>query len=461
MHAVDVAVIGGGPAGMSSAVAARQAGASVVVVDEYPRLGGQFFKRAAKDFRLQRSQLSAEHDAGEALRSEIQRLDIEVWSDTILWATFGKTLMLYRGGKSMALQARTVVLATGAHDRPVPFPGWTLPGVMTAGGAQTIARTQWVKPGSRVLIAGAGPFAMPVAQQILRTGAKIVAILEATRPIEWLPHASSLWGQWPRFREALAYRRSLRGIPVLFGHKIVRALGTDTVEAAEVSAVNAAWHSLPGTNKRFDVDAVATAYGFLPNIEVADGLGCELRWDPFGQAWFVKHDATMATSVPGVFAAGEITGIAGSAVAMEEGRIAGLSAAAVIKKIDLAELQRQCEPSIRRRASLMRFADALNRLFGPRPGLWEGLEDATTVCRCEEITAGDIRSCLREGCASVKGIKDWTRAGMGPCQGRVCRSLVGHLVATGSGMAPEAVQRPRTRPPFKPVPFGAMAESEE
>jgi len=461
MRRADVAVIGAGPAGMAAAIPASESGAQVVVLDEYRRMGGQFFKRAASDFQLQPSQLSAEHAAGERLRTQVADKGVEVLTDTLVWGVFDdKVLMLYGDGKSSALQARAIVIATGAYDRPVAFPGWTLPGVMTAGGAQTIARTQWVKPGRRVVIAGAGPFAMPVAQQVVRSGAEIVAIVEATRPFEWAAHAGALWGQWPRFKEAFNYWRSLRGVPVIFGHKIVRAIGRDSVEAVEIAAVDRGWHSIEGSTRRLEADALALAYGFLPNIELADACGCELRWDGFGAAWFVKCDAAMATSVSGVFAAGEITGIAGSAVAMAEGRLAGISAAEHVGTIDAHEAARKRRAPADERTHLMRFADALNELFGPRPGLREGMEDATTVCRCEEVTAGDIRSCVRAGCASVKGIKDWTRAGMGPCQGRVCRSLVAQLVSQETGMALESLQRPRVRPPFKPVPFDAIAQSE-
>lgn len=461
MRRADVAVVGAGPAGMAAAIAASESGAHVIVLDEYRRMGGQFFKRAAPEFKLQPSQLSPEHAAGERLRSQVASKGIEVLSDTLVWGVFDdKVLMLYGEGKSSALQARAIVIATGAYDRPVAFPGWTLPGVMTAGGAQTIARTQWVKPGRRVVIAGAGPFAMPVAQQVVRSGAEIVAIVEATRPFEWLAHAGALWGQWPRFKEAFNYWRSLHGVPVLFGHKIVRATGRDSVEAVEIGAVDREWHSIEGSTRRLEADALALAYGFLPNIELADACGCKLRWDGFGAAWFVKCDAAMATSVSGVFAAGEITGIAGSAVAMAEGRLAGISAAEHVGTIDAHEAARKRRAPTDERTHLMRFADALNELFGPRPGLGEGMEDATTVCRCEEVTAGDIRSCVRAGCASVKGVKDWTRAGMGPCQGRVCRSLVAQVVSQETGMALESLQRPRVRPPFKPVPFDAIAQSE-
>ena len=326
MLEADIAIVGAGPAGMAAALAAAEAGASAIVCDEYPRPGGQFFKRAAEFFGLAPAHLGREHAHGERLRHALAEGRIRVLSDTLVWGAFAdQALMLYREGMSETLRARAVVIATGAHDRPVPFPGWTLPGVMSAGGAQTLAKTQWVKPGARMLLAGAGPFALPVADSLLRAGVEIAAIVEATRPREWWRHAAALWGQWPRFAEAWAYRRTLRRarVPVLFGHKIVRAEGGDTVTGAVVAAVDGDWHARPGTERRFAVDAVASGYGFLPNTELADSMGCALRWDPHGQAWFVAVDGAQATSRPGIFAAGEITGIGGSALALEEGRIAG------------------------------------------------------------------------------------------------------------------------------------------
>ena len=142
--------------------------------------------------------------------------------------------------------------------------------------------------------------ASAVAQQVARSGANIVAIVEATRPSEWLPHAAALWGQWPRFKEAFNYWRGLRGVPVAFGHKIVRAIGDGCVEAAEIAAVDKSWHAAVGSHRRLEADAIALAYGFLPNIEIAEACGCELAWDPFGTAWFVRCDERMATSADGM-----------------------------------------------------------------------------------------------------------------------------------------------------------------
>ena len=458
----DIAVVGGGPGGMAAAVAAADAGARVIVLDEYAKPGGQFFKRTGDGFAVQRSRLTREHDRGVRLRAKLAHPNIRVLTRALVWGRFDDRLMVHREGRSETVRARVLVIATGAYDRPVAFPGWTLPGVISAGGAQTLAKTQWVKPGRRMLLAGAGPFLLPVAQSLLRAEVKIAALVEATRPVEWLPHAASLWGQWPRLAEAWDYKRNLRsaGVPTLYGHKIVRALGEKKVEGAIIAKVDRAWRTIPGTERTLEVDSVATGYGFLPNIELAASCGCDLRFDSFARAWFVQCSPTMATNKPGVFVAGEITGIGGSAVALEEGQIAGVSAAEYAGALAAHDADEQRRPSMKRRAHLNRFADALNELFGPRPGLFENLDAETTVCRCEEVTAGDIAACISEGCSSTKAVKDWTRAGMGLCQGRMCRSMVSEIIARQRAVDLATIPFPHVRPPIKPVPISALLHDE-
>lgn len=464
MLETDIAVVGAGPGGMAAALAVIDVGATVTICDEYPQPGGQFFKRSEASFVLEKKHLGSEHALGEKLRRALSDRRVRLLSGALVWGAFSdRQLMVLHEGRSEVLRAKAIVLSPGAYDRPVPFPGWTLPGVMTAGGAQSLAKTQWIKPGSRMLLAGAGPFVLPVAASLLRAGVEIAAIVEATRPQEWLPHAPALWGQWPRFAEAFAYRRMLRqaGVPVFFGHKIIRAEGVDTVTAAVIGAVDRDWNARAGTERRVAVDAIATGYGFLPNIELAENLECEMRWDSHGQTWFVDVSDTQATSRPGVFAAGEITGIGGSAIALSEGEVAGLSAAEFIGLIDSARATRLREPHQRTRRHLQRFGDMVNELFAPRPGLWDALSTDAIICRCEEVTADEVRHCVQEGCASIKEVKDWTRAGMGLCQGRVCRSLVTQTMALERSIEPAQVPRSHIRPPIKPVPIDVLVASEE
>lgn len=443
MREPDVCVVGGGPAGIGAALAAAEGGLSVVLADEHARPAGQYFKAPPGE------------DGGRIgrLRADLRQRGVEVIPDALVWGLFDRRdVMVVHDGRSEHVRAGAVVLATGAYDRPVPFPGWTLPGVITAGAAQTLVKAMRVLPGRRVLLAGAGPFLLPVARALVEAGAEVV-IAEATPRQAWLRLAPAALGQPRRIAEAAGYVRALgRGrVRRLFGHRIVRALGVDSVEAAVICRVDRDWRALPGTERTLEVDAVALGYGFLPSTELAESCGCTLRFDPEAEAWFVAVDERMQTSERGLFAAGEVTGIAGAEVAFWEGRLAGASAAGA---------ERLAEEARRRLPGPRRFAAALNRVFRPRPGLWEGLAGDVAVCRCEEVTAGEIRERVAEGCATPKALKDWTRAGMGLCQARICGALLARLIAEGTGTPLEAVPRGSVRPPVKPVPIEVLATSE-
>jgi NAD(P)H-nitrite reductase large subunit len=286
--------------------------------------------------------------------------------------------------------------------------------------------------------------------------------VEATTPMEWLPHLASLWGQWPRFSEAWEYKSNLRraGVPTLYGHKIVRALGAKKVEGAVIAKVGRDWRTIPGTERTIEVDAVAIGYGFLPNIELAVNSGCELRLDNSARTWFVKCTDAMATNKAGVFVAGEITGIGGSALALEEGHLAGISAAEFAGTLTPDAADKQRRQPMAQRARLDRFARALSELFGPRPGLWEFLNDDITVCRCEEVKASAVMACIADGATTNKSIKDWTRAGMGLCEGRVCRGMIAEILARERGIELSTIPFPSVRPPIKPVPFSTLLQDD-
>jgi NADPH-dependent 2,4-dienoyl-CoA reductase/sulfur reductase-like enzyme len=444
MREPDVVVVGGGPAGMGAALAAAESGSSVVLVDEHARPAGQYFKGLEGPGRDARRIAF--------LRSELARLRVEVLANALVWGSFDGDVMVVHAGASEVVRAKAIVLAAGAYDRPVPFPGWTLPGVMTAGAAQTFVKEQHVLPGRRVLLAGAGPFLLPVARGLAEAGAE-VTLLEATPRSAWAGLGPAALAVPELIRDAFAYERALRrlGVRRRFGHRIVRADGDGRVESAVVAAVDRDWRTVPGSERTLTVDAVAIGYGFLPSLELADACGCDLRWDGASQTWFVAVDGRMATSAPGVYAAGEITGIAGNVVAFWEGRLAGASA---VGNDRLAAQAR------RKLGARRRFARALDDVFRPRPGLWDGLEDDVVVCRCEEVRAGEIRERVRNGCTSPKAVKDWTRAGMGLCQGRICGANVARLIAEGTGKPVEAVPRASIRPPIKPVPVEVLAAGE-
>ena len=380
---------------------------------------------------------------------------------TLAWGRFGDRLMICRDRRSQAVQTRALVIATGAYDRPVAFPGWTLPGVISAGGAQTLAKTQWVKPGQRMLLAGAGPFLLPVAQSLLRAGVEIVAIVEATTPRQWLPHAGALWGQWPRFAEAWDYKLDLRkgGVPTIYGHKIVRAIGERAVAAAVIARVDSHWRALAGTERTFEVDAIATGYGFLPNIELASSCGCDLRFDPFARAWFVQCTPDMLTSKPGIFVAGEITGIGGSAISLEEGRIAGLSAAEHVgaltrgSRAPAASLQAPARTSRPLRRHAERAVPAASRTLGSS-------RRANHYLPLRGGHGARDRGLHRSGVHDHEGDKGLDPCRHGPLPGT-------HLPRNGerdhrgaASVELDSIAFPHVRPPIKPVPISALLAPE-
>jgi thioredoxin reductase len=417
---VDVAVVGAGPAGVAAAVAAGEAGASVAIIDRYPAIGGQIHKRRFDE-------LDAPPRAARRWARRLAASGARVLVDTCVWGLRDRfTLLTEPAG---AVSARALVLATGAYDRPVPFPGWTLPGVMTAGAAQSLVKAQATLPGRRVLLAGAGPFLLPVARQLIGAGAEVVAVAEATRRRRWLAAAPRMLGHPRRLGAYAGYRARLARLPFLWGHMLVRVEGDGRAERATLAAVDGDWR--PRSERSFAVDAVCTAYGFTPAVELARTLGCELAGDA------VAHDEHMRTSVPDVYAAGEAAGVGGADLAVIEGAVAGRAAAGAGVPARLR----------RRRRHGARFARLLDDLFAPGPGLFELPRPDTVLCRCEDVTAGDVEA---TGATSLSAVKVATRCGQGPCQGRMCEGpIAAHLPSAG---------RYSTRLPLRPVRLGTLID---
>ena len=339
--------------------------------------------------------------------------------------------------------ADAIVLAPGAHDRPLPFPGWDLPGVMTAGAAQALMKGSDVRPGQRVLLAGTGPFLLPVATQL---GDAVVAVLEARADVAraWARHPAAVAAGAGRLPEAARYRRALRGVDVRTGWGVVAArAGADgCVAEADVARLDAHWHERPGTRQTLAVDCVAAGYGFVPALELPQQLGCAIEGER------VRADARQRTTVAGVWAAGEICGIGGAPLAAAEGAIAGAAAAGA----------RPPARALAARARLARFAAALRDVHRVPPEWAHALGDDVVVCRCEEVSAGTIRATVRElGASDLRSTKLLCRTGMGLCQGRMCAGAVRDVLTAELGHAPPDAGTPPSRPIAEPVALGDLA----
>jgi len=462
MITTDIAIVGSGPAGLAAAIEAATSGARVVLLDEHLRLGGQFFKQVPSCFTIEDpSRLGKEYSVGQEFIRLVSSDKVDLWLDSLVWGVAGdRTLAIRRGSDCLQLKAEKVIVATGAYDRPVPFPGWTLPGVITAGAAQTLVKNQWMVPSGRVLLVGSGPFQLPVAHQLLQGGAKIAAVVESLSFSGLLRTSLGALGRPDRGLEGLGYWLEIRrsGAQFLFGHTIIEAIGEREVRAAVIAAVDDAGRVKPGSERTMEVDTICTAFGFLPSTQVTSLLGCADRFDEEAGGFLPTHDEYQETSVAGVFVAGETSGIGGSDVALAEGRLAAVAAAWQFGRLSQSDVDSKLAAIRPKLQAARRFAAYLQRTFGPKPAAFERIPDDTVVCRCEEVTAGDVRRAVLDGADSLKAVKIRTRAGMGPCQGRICSSTVATLASLVSGKPVEAFGAPSVRPPVKPVRLGALAD---
>lgn len=435
----DVLVVGAGPAGLSAARDLARAGASVIVADERLYAGGQFFKPLAPSHVAERRHLDRQFRDGSALHEAALRAGVRILNDTTVWAAFSATdVAAIVSGRSTLFRLKRLVLATGAYEQSLPVPGWTLPGVMTVGALQTLARSYRVTPGERIVIAGNGPLCLQTAAELLDGGANVVAVLEsASRPTAArLPELLQAGWAAPgllaggarlvsRLKPLMHWRR--RVTRLLGDHRVLR------VEAADLA---------------IDADVVALGYGFSSSSELARSLGCRHHFVPRGNGSMeTSTDADGRTSVPEVFAIGDGARFGGAQAAMASGSIA---AAAIARDLGLAV----SEPWRARRAlaRAQRFQKALWHLFEAAPQQAAAMDSSAIVCRCEEVNAGVLRAAVKAGHTTPAALKRATRAGMGRCQGRYCAPLIARICSGEPGefdlFAP--------RPPAKPVPIRAL-----
>lgn len=421
-----VVIVGAGPAGLAAAEHALRSGARVTVLDQSDAPGGQYHRT-----------LHARPHGFEGLLSRC-----EWWPESTVWAIHERQIHVLRGPADGSGRARhtlepdALVLATGAHDRTLPFPGWQLPGVFTAGAAQALAKGERVAAGRRVLVAGAGPFLLPVAESLLGVGADVVAVLEANTAKTVLKG----WGLHVRkTRELARYAATLarHRVPYHFGRVVVEARGDDRVREAVTARVRADWSVVPGTERTYEVDAVCVGHGFTPQPELAVAAGCVL------DGGFVRTNQNQLTSVATVYAAGEITGIGGADAARAEGAVAGRVAAGGTPSREL----------LRERDRTRAFAQRLGKAH-PIGAAWPGwLRDDTIVCRCEETTYQELKAAADDSTTpSPQALKLGTRAGLGPCQGRICGPTVAELCG--------GTER-HHRPIAQPIRLGELADPKE
>jgi NADPH-dependent 2,4-dienoyl-CoA reductase/sulfur reductase-like enzyme len=456
-------IVGAGPAGMAAAVVAAEAGLNPLVLDENPQPGGQIYRQSPVRWQSSSSP-GPERQArdGKALLDQFHscRDRIEFLPGTVAWGLFPpRQLAITRGDSSELIQAEHLILAPGAYEYLPPFPGWTLPGVMTPGGAQALVKTMHVLPGRRALVAGTGPFLLVVALALYRAGMEVAGVVEMARARAAVRALPGLLACPGLLREGLRYLRRLRRarIPVHRGHVLVEARGDGEVREGVFAPCDDAGRPDGRRVHRVAVDTICAGYGFVPRIQLAQLAGCRLHFDEVRGGWVPQVDENLQTSVPGVWIAGDGGGVAGAVVAELQGRLAGLAVAHQLGAVAPAAFAGARKRLARRLARLARFRAALDWLYRLRPGLVNLAAADTLVCRCEELTRAEVEAGIAAGGTDLRTLKVITRLGMGPCQGRVCWPAAARLVAARTGRPMEAVGPLSIRPPVGPVDLGSLS----
>lgn len=450
----EIAVIGAGPAGLAAAGLAAEAGADVVLLDEQPEAGGQIYRAIGSVPAARAEMLGPDFRAGAALLPALALPGLRHVPGATVWdVSPDREISFSVAGAAHRLRARQAIVATGATERPVPFPGWTLPGVMTAGAGQILLKTAGMVPPAPLVLAGSGPLLFLVASQYLAAGAEVAAIVETTpagnrtRALRHLPGA--LAGH-ATLRKGLGLLAALRraGVPHYRRATGLVAEGDGRVQVLSFSS--------GGVRHRVAAAALLIHTGVVPNVQISRALRLAHEWDPLQLCWRPRLDPMGRTSAEGILIAGDGGGIAGAEAAVPGGQLAAIAALEALGHGPPGRAG-AAEATHRRALRVRPFLDAL---YAPAPEFLDP-PDETVLCRCEEVTAGQVRGFADLGCLGPNQVKAFCRAGMGPCQGRYCGLTVASVIAARRGVTMAEVGYYRLRPPLKPVTIGELAAMAE
>lgn len=474
----DVAVVGAGPAGLSAAVVAAEHGLDVVLIDAGSQTGGQYWRhpdeRHTDAFSSPES--TGHHhwahytDLRTRLRAVIAAGRLRHLSGRQVWRTdrIDDRIALRTsavGGvdalppEERTTWARRLVIATGAYDRQLPVPGWTLPGVMAAGGVQAMLKANQVRAGRRAVVAGTGPFLLSVAAGLAEAGVEVVEVCDANALSRWAATPLRALQEPGKLWEGVQYARTFvrHRVPLRTRTVVTAVRGTGRASAVDIAKVDARGRIRPGTTRTVEADLVAFGWGFTPQLELAVGLGLRTRID-VDESLVIDVDDDLRTSDPLVLAAGEVTGIGGAIASCAEGE---LVAAVVARDLGRPVDSRSMDRHRRRLRRGRRFAVGMHRA-SPVPADWDRwLTPDTHVCRCEEVTAAEVTDAVHGlGADDARDVRVTARPGMGLCQGRVCGFALSKLVATGTGddVDAAALESLTNRQVGVPVSLGDLAD---
>ncbi|MDO9404194.1 MAG: NAD(P)/FAD-dependent oxidoreductase [Polaromonas sp.] len=462
VNTVDLLVIGAGPAGARAALRAQASGLSVLLVDENHDAGGQVWRPIPAGFTRQSDAVPApEARDGDALRDELRRAGIACLFGHKVWnigSAFRCDIIGPAG--SVSWQPRALLVATGTTERVVPFPGWTLPGVMGLAAATILLKSQNMLPGHDTVVAGSGPLLLAVANGILKAGGRVVAVVDQASQGDWLGTLPSLVGRPDLLWQGAKWQLKLRqaGVPVFYRSAVAAVQADGDGFRVQVRRIHAdggdAGNGAP--SHTLAADSVVVGHGLVPGTDVTRLLRARHRYAAERGGWIADTDADGRTSVPGLYIAGDGAGIAGAAAAGVHGELAALAVALDLGAVSFEASEQARAPLLAQWTKSARFGRAMAGLMAMRGGLVDSIPPDTIVCRCEDVTRAEIDEAARHGACDMNQLKAWTRCGMGPCQGRTCGDVAGALLARHTGSR-ESVGVFTGRAPLRPVSLAEVA----
>lgn len=464
-----VVIVGAGSAGLKAAVTLAKHGVETVVVDENSSMGGAVARQppalttiGASGDRIPPA--PTEHAAALFREVDQYRSHIHLLLGVqVLGSVAPGTLALLCEDTVQQLNYRQLIVCSGCHERAQPFPGWTLPGVMSVGGVQLQLKAGLVRPGKSIVVAGTGPLLPVAAKQLVEAGVKVLGVFESGRRANLFRHPLDL-AQAPELllegAKCLAFLRK-HGVPVKFGWGIVAARGNKTLEQAIVAPYDTNWHPDRTRSLTLTTENLAVGYGFVSRSQICSQLGCSMEWHPVASGEAPVRDNWMRTSVQGVYAGGDSAGVYGAYTASAEGQIAALGCLIESGVITEAEAEAEAKAARRRLNRLQRFRHAFGPFSGIRAGLLSLPAADTKVCRCENVALRELDTAIARGAKTMIQLKMATRVGMGDCQGKLCGPFCREYLANKTSQSIDAVGALRPRFPLAPLPFSAMLTPEE
>jgi thioredoxin reductase/bacterioferritin-associated ferredoxin len=454
----DTIIIGSGLAGLNAANILSEHNIKTAIIDENHFSGGQYLRKLPDTFNSNLIKYTTKvKKNGLNLLKKLHKADIDFYQDSTVIGVYDNNRVLFeKGGKAEMIVGETLIIATGAREKYLPFKGWTLPGVLSAGALQVFLKSNGVLPAEKILIAGTGPFLYAVAYETLVAGGKVQGIYELNGFFKQLPFGFGLMRAPSKIFEALVYMEEIlrKWTKIKYGWKIIKAEGAGKLERVILAKTNPKGDIIKGSEKTIKTELLATGFGFIPNIELINMIGGKTEYRKELGGWIIKVTDELETTIEGVFSAGETTGIGGAEKSVIEGKLAGYSILKKLEKIDKDFSLKIINKLKNKRKNYLKYAEYLNSVYSVDDIHYKSIDDKTIICRCEDVSLKEIKEAYNSGFKSLNSLKIFTRSGMGNCQGRTCGPIITEIIKTyENGKIPEQF---KIRKPAKPVNISSL-----